>query len=274
MIRKFSTQLGLIGLLMLSLAGQAAGKDIVRLATTTSTANSGLLDYLLPKFEAHCACKVHVISVGTGKALKLGEDGNVDVVLVHARASEDAFVAAGHGVDRRDVMYNDFVLIGPHNDPAKVADKQDIVAAMKKIASSKSRFVSRGDNSGTEQMEKSYWKIAELPQAEISKASWYVSAGQGMGEVLMMAGEMRAYTLTDRATYISYRERIGLPTLVEGDQRMFNPYGIIAVNPKKYADINYQGASALIDWITSAHGQQLIASFKFNGEQLFIPSAK
>lgn len=263
-----------MGLFLATNMALAADKDVVRLATTTSTANSGLLDYLLPEFEQSCGCKVHVISVGTGKALKLGEDGNVDVVLVHARASEDAFVAAGHGVDRRDVMYNDFVLIGPHNDPSKVASEKDIVVAMRKISVSKSRFVSRGDNSGTEQMEKAYWKMAGIPPAEIGKAGWYVSAGQGMGEVLMMAGEMRAYTLADRGTYISYRERIGLPVLVEGDERMFNPYGIIAVNPKKYPDINFQGALNLINWITSARGQHLIASFKVNGEQLFMPSAK
>lgn len=261
-------------LLVLAVPVQAASGEVVRLATTTSTANSGLLDYLLPSFERQCGCKVHVISVGTGKALKLGEDGNVDVVLVHARGLEDAFVAAGHGVERRDVMYNDFVLIGPEQDPARVAGGQDIVVAMKKIAASQSKFVSRGDNSGTEQMEKSYWAQGEIPFAEISKASWYVSAGQGMGEVLMMTGEMRAYTLTDRGTYISYRERIGLPILVEGDERMFNPYGIIAVNPKKYPDINHAGAMQLINWITSDQGQQKIAAFRVNGEQLFMPSAR
>ena len=260
--------------LLLAMPALAADKNILRLATTTSTANSGLLDFLLPKFEQKCGCKVHVISVGTGKAMKLAEDGNVDVVLVHARPSEDAFVAAGHGVDRRDVMYNDFVLIGPFNDAAKVKGEKDIVAAMKKIAASKSKFVSRGDDSGTDQMEKSYWKAADIKPEANNQSRWYFSAGQGMGEVLMMSGEMRAYTLTDRGTYISYRERIGLPILVEGDSRMFNPYGIIAVNPKKYPDVNHKGAMALIDWITSAEGQQLIGAFKVNGEQLFIPSAK
>lgn len=252
----------------------AADKNIVRLATTTSTANSGLLDYLLPKFEQKCACKVHVISVGTGKALKLGEDGNVDVVLVHARPAEDKFVAAGHGIDRRDVMYNDFVLIGPFNDPAKIKGEKDVLAAMKKISQSQVRFVSRGDDSGTDQMEKSYWKDLGFKPEDYAKAKWYVSAGQGMGEVLMMSGEMRAYTLTDRGTYISYRDKVGLPILVEGDARMFNPYGIIAVNPKKYPDVNYKGATELVQWITSPEGQQLIASFKVGGEQLFVPSAK
>lgn len=270
-----SKKIGLfIGLLLATNIAIAADKQVVRLATTTSTANSGLLDYLLPNFEQKCACEVHVISVGTGKALKLGEDGNVDVVLVHARGSEEAFVAAGHGIDRRDVMYNDYILIGPHNDPAKVAKSKDVLNAMKSIATTQARFVSRGDKSGTEQMEKSYWRAIGIDHTVLLKEKWYVSAGQGMGEALMMAGEMRAYTLTDRGTYVSYRERIGLPILLSGDERMFNPYGIIAVNPKKYPDINYQGAKLLIDWLTSNDGQQRIASFKVEGEQLFMPSAK
>jgi tungstate transport system substrate-binding protein len=253
---------------------QAADKSIIRLATTTSTNDSGLLDYLLPKFEVNCACKVRVISVGTGKALKLGEDGNADVVLVHARAAEDKFIAAGHGIDRHDVMYNDFVLIGPYNDPAKIKDEKDVINAMKKIAQSKSKFVSRGDESGTHIMEKSYWESAEIKPEDINQNRWYFSAGQGMGEVLLMSGEMRAYTITDRSTYIALRDKVGLPILVQGDARMRNPYGIIAVNPKKYPDVNYKGATALINWITSQEGQQLIASFKVNGEQLFIPDAK
>lgn len=251
-------------------SGQAADK-VIRLATTTSTASSGLLDAILPKFEVRCGCKVHVIAVGTGKALKLGEDGNVDVVLVHARPAEDAFVAAGHGIDRRDVMYNDFVLIGPNNDPARIRGEKDVLAAMKKIADSKWKFVSRGDDSGTDQMEKGYWKALDIKPAG---QRWYYSAGQGMGEVLMMSGEMRAYTLTDRGTYLSFRDKIGLPILMQGDARMFNPYGIIAVNPKKYPKTNYAGASEMIQWITSPEGQQAIADFKVGGEQLFIPSAK
>lgn len=254
----------------MALPAQAAEK-VVRLATTTSTASSGLLDAILPKFETKCGCKVHVIAVGTGKALKLGEDGNVDVVLVHARPSEDAFVAAGHGIDRRDVMYNDFVLIGPNNDPAKIRGGKDVLVAMKKIADAKWKFVSRGDDSGTDQMERGYWKDLGIQPAG---QRWYSSAGQGMGEVLMMSGEMRAYTLTDRGTYISFREKIGLPVLMQGDARMFNPYGIIAVNPKKYPKTNYQGATELINWMTSPEGQKLIGDFKVGGEQLFIPSSK
>jgi tungstate transport system substrate-binding protein len=259
---------------MMAFPATAADKNVIRLATTTSTENSGLLAYLLPKFEKACICKVLVVAVGTGKALKLGEDGNADVVLVHVRSAEDAFIAAGHGVDRRDVMYNDFVLIGPINDPARIKGEKDIIKAMEKIALSKSKFVSRGDESGTHIMEKSFWKTANIKPEEINKSRWYFSAGQGMGEVLAMSGEIRAYTLTDRGTYIAYRERIGLPILVEGDPPMYNPYGIIAVNPKKYPDVNYKGATALINWITSKEGQQLIASFRVDGEQLFVPSAK
>lgn len=257
-------------LVLIGFCAAAADKDVVRLATTTSTANSGLLDHLLPEFERQCHCKVHVIPVGTGKALRLGEDGNVDVVLVHARQAEDRFVAAGHGMDRRDVMYNDFVLIGPPDDPARIKGSKDVLVAMKRIARSKSRFISRGDDSGTHKMEQQYWKQLGLhPEGE-----WYLSVGQGMGEVLTMAGEMQAYTLTDRGTYMHYRNKIGLPVLMAGDARMFNPYGIIAVNPEKYPDINYQGARKLIDWLTSQEGQRLIAGFRVDGEQLFIPDAR
>ena len=263
----------LLTCLLLLVSSGAAADTIVRLATTTSTANSGLLDYLLPRFERHCGCKVHVIAVGTGKALKLGEDGNVDVVLVHARESEEAFVAAGHGVERRDVMYNDFVLIGPPEDPADIKGKKDVVAAMQGIARSHARFVSRGDDSGTHKMERHYWQQAGISPDADNDPRWYFLAGQGMGEVLTMSAEIRAYTLTDRGTYASYRSRLDLPILVEGDARMFNPYGIIAVNPDKYPEINYQGAIALIDWVTSAHGQALIASYQVEGEQLFTPSA-
>jgi tungstate transport system substrate-binding protein len=254
-----------------SMFAVSAEKPVVRLATTTSTASTGLLDTLLPKFEAKCNCKVHVIAVGTGKALKLGEDGNVDVVLVHARPAEDAFVAAGHGIDRRDVMVNDFVLIGPNNDPARVKGEKDVLAAMKNIAGAKWKFVSRGDDSGTDQMEKSYWNSLGIQPAG---QRWYYSAGQGMGEVLMMSGEMRAYTLTDRGTYIAYRDKIGLPILMQGDARMFNPYGIIAVNPKKYPKTNFTGAMQMIEWMTSPEGQKLIADFKVGGEQLFYPAVK
>jgi tungstate transport system substrate-binding protein len=194
----------------------------------------------------------------------------VDVTLVHARPSEDKFVAEGHGVNRRDVMYNDFIIVGPKNDPAGVRGSKDVIAAMKKIADSNTKFISRGDNSGTDQMEKSYWKQAGIKP----EGSDYVSAGLGMGQVLTMAGEMGGYTLTDRATFIAYQDRTGLDIVVQGDPKMFNPYGIIAVNPKKHPDANYKGAIQLIEWITSPEGQKMIDAFRVDGQQVFFASAK
>jgi tungstate transport system substrate-binding protein len=261
--------LSLLGFL-LAAATPALAQQAIRLSTTTSTENSGLLQYLLPKFEAKTNSKVKVISVGTGKALELAKNGDVDVTLVHARALEDKFVAEGHGVNRRDVMYNDFIIVGPESDPAAIKGSKDVLAAMKKIAASGSKFISRGDNSGTDLMEKAYWKqVGSQPQGAA-----YLSAGLGMGEVLNMAAELRAYTLTDRATYLAYRARTGLQIAVEGDPKMFNPYGIIAVNPQKSKDLNYKGAMQLVEWITSPEGQNLIASFKVEGQQVFFPSAK
>jgi tungstate transport system substrate-binding protein len=247
----------------------AAARDI-KMATTTSTDNSGLLKVLLPKYEAKCNCKVQVISVGTGKAMELGKNGDVDVVLVHAREAEDKFVAEGNGVNRRDVMYNDFILVGPQADPAGMKKQKSIIDAFRQLGEGRSRFISRGDNSGTDQMEKNYWKQAGIAP----KGAWFISAGMGMGEVLTMASEMQGYTLSDRATYGAYRAKTGLDIVLAGDPKMFNPYGIIAVNPKKYPALNYDGAMDLINWITSAEGQKAIADFKVSGEQMFFPSAK
>jgi tungstate transport system substrate-binding protein len=260
-----------IGLLLGSLfaAMQPALARDIRLSTTTSTENSGLLKVILPVFEKKHGVKVHVISVGTGKALELGKNGDVDVVLVHARAAEDKFVAEGHGVSRRDVMYNDFILVGAQEDPLGLRGTRDVIAAFRKLGEGRAKFISRGDNSGTDQMEKAYWKEAGVAP----KGGWFVSAGLGMGEVLTMAGEMKAYTLSDRATFGAYRAKTGLEILVQGDKKMFNPYGIIDVSPKKYPDINHDDAMKLIEWITSPEGQNLIAGFKVNGEQLFFPSA-
>ena len=248
----------------------AWSQQALRLSTTTSTDNSGLLPYLLPAFEAKTGTKVTVIAVGTGKALELAKNGDVDVTLVHARPSEDKFVAAGDGVNRRDVMYNDFIIVGPAADPAGVKGSRDVQSSLKKIVDSKAKFISRGDNSGTEQMEKQYWKqLGSQPQG-----ASYISAGLGMGEVLNMAAELNAYTLTDRATYSAYKAKTGLVIAVEGDPKMFNPYGIIAVNPAKHPGVNYKGAMQLVDWITSDDGQKLIAGFKVDGQQVFFPSAK
>ena len=246
-----------------------AGDD-VRLATTTSTENSGLLKVIVPLFESRYGGKVRVIAVGTGAALKLGENGDADVLLVHARPLEDKFMAAGFGSVRRDVMYNDFVIVGPKSDPAGVRNMRDIIAAMKKIAGSGAKFVSRGDESGTHQMEKRYWKEAGIG----ARGDWYLSAGQGMGQVLSMAAELAAYTLTDRATYAAYKYKTGLQVLVEGDPKMFNSYGVIAVNPQRHPGINARGALAFVDWITSAEAQRAIAGFKINGVQMFFPTAR
>ena len=253
-----------------ALSGSAYAQQLIRLSTTTSTENSGLLAHLLPAFEARTNSKVHVISVGTGKALELSKNGDVDVTLVHARPAEDKFVAEGWGVDRRDVMYNDFIVVGPAGDPAGIKGGKDVLAAFQKLAGGQARFISRGDNSGTDIMEKAYWKQAGTQPA----GARYVSAGLGMGEVLNMAAEMGGYTLTDRATYGAYQAKTGLALMVEGDPRMFNPYGIIATNPARHPGVNYKGARQLIDWLTSPEGQTKIAQFRPGGQQLFFPSAK
>jgi tungstate transport system substrate-binding protein len=242
------------------------------LATTTSTEDSGLLDYLLPEFEKTAGVKVDVIAVGTGQALTLGEDGNADVLLVHARAREDEFMAAGHGVRREDVMYNDFVILGPEADPAGIAGMASAADAFQQIADSESSFISRGDESGTHTKELSIWKIARIEPA----GDWYISSGQGMGEVLTMADEEQAYTLSDRATYLARtKEGLELMVLVEGDESLFNPYGVIAVNPEKNPGIQNTLANQFIDWIISIPVQEVIAQFGVEdfGQSLFIPSS-
>lgn len=242
------------------------------LATTTSTQDSGLLDTLLPIFEEEFGVKVYVIAVGTGQALALGQDGNADVLLVHARAKEDEFMAQGHGVRRENVMYNDFVILGPESDPAKIQGMTDAVEAFKKIAETQSPFISRGDNSGTHTKELALWRQAEIEP----NGNWYISAGQGMGEVLTMAEEGQAYTLSDRATYL-VRNQAGLELVLlsEGDPVLFNPYSVIAVNPAKNAKINIDLANQFIEWIISIPVQEKIAEFgqaEF-GAALFFPSS-
>ncbi|WP_455206415.1 substrate-binding domain-containing protein [Kaarinaea lacus] len=246
-----------------------ADETVIRLATTTSTENSGLLSDLLPEFERANKSKVHVIAVGTGKALRLLREGDVDVVLVHARAAEDKLIADGFGVNRKDVMYNDFVIVGDPDDHAKIKDSSDAVHALKQIAQQKAVFVSRGDDSGTHKKEMSLWREAEIKPG----GQWYREAGQGMGKVLQMAGELSAYTLTDRGTWLSFQKNSPLKIMVQGDKRLFNPYGIIAVNPEKYPDANYAGAMKLVNWIISEPAQKLIQNFKIGGEVLFIPMA-
>ena len=242
------------------------------LATTTSTENSGLLAYLLPDFEAEYGVEVDVIAVGTGQALTLGEDGNADVLLVHARAREDAFMEAGHGVRREDVMYNDFVIVGPANDPAGIAGMTDAAEALAKIAEAEAPFVSRGDDSGTHTKEKAIWEAAGIEPS----GDWYISAGQGMGAVLTMADEQQAYTLSDRATYLARTlEGTELEILVEGDPILFNPYGVMAVNPDKGDHIQADLANTFIDWLISVPTQEKIGQFGVDefGAPLFTPDS-
>ena len=256
---------------LLAIASLASAEDRLRMSTTTSTENSGLLKVLLPPFEAQSQCKVDVIAVGTGKALKLGEAGDVDVVFVHARKLEDKFVADGYGVDRKDVMYNDFVIIGPAEDPAGVKAAKTAGDALARIAQSQAPFVSRGDESGTHQKEKELWQAAAVKPA----GGWYVEAGQGMGEVIVMATEKRAYTIADRGTYNAFKKaKTDLKILFEGDKVLFNPYGVIAVNPQKHPHARYDLAKQFIAYVTGAAGQKLIADYRVDGDPIFFVYAK
>lgn len=257
-------------LLTILTIGSAQAEERLRMSTTTSTENSGLLKVLLPPFEKSCDCKVDVIAVGTGKALKLGEMGDVDVVFVHARALEDKFVADGFGVNRKDVMYNDFVIIGPSSDPAGVKGAKTAAEAFSRIAAKNAVFISRGDESGTHEKEKELWKVEGIAQ----KGSWYIEAGQGMGEVINMATEKQGYTLADRGTYIAYKKKTDLVLLYEGDKTLFNPYGVITVNPQRHTHVKHDLAKKLTGFLTSKEGQGIIAEFKVNGEQLFFPNAR
>ncbi len=267
-----------ITLLILSTSSAAYSKtdgdsNIIRLATTTSTENSGLLHYLLPEFEKDSGYKVHVISVGTGKALRMGQDGDVDVILVHALKAEKQFVKEGYGVQRYPVMYNDFVITGPAMNQKMFKHSKTVVDVLNKIADNKLRFISRGDDSGTHKKELSLWKSSKtMPNSK--KDAWYIEAGQGMGKVLQMSDEMEAFTMTDRGTWLAYKDKLSSKIIFQGDPAIFNPYGIIAINPEKHAHINKAGADALIKWITAEKGQKLIGNFKIAGEVLFIPNAK
>ena len=242
---------------------------VVRLATTTSTENSGLLGELLPKFTEATGFRVHVIAVGTGKALRMGRDGDVDLVLVHAPAAERDFVDQGYGDQRRPVMFNDFVLVGPATDPADLAGAGDAADAMARVAAHRRFFVSRGDDSGTHKKERGLWRHAGIEPS----GSWYREAGQGMGKVLQIADEMNAYTLVDRGTWLAYRDNSRLKVVFQGDENLFNPYSVIGINPQRYPDLNHRGAKALIEWIRASEGQTAIAAYRKHGEQLFTPSA-
>ncbi len=241
----------------------------LRLATTTSVENSGLLKVILPPFEERFGCKIDVIAVGTGKALKLAENGDVDVVLVHDREAERRFLEAGFGINRREIMYNDFVILGPADAPDEIRASMSAVQAFQRISKMKGIFISRGDQSGTHLREKSIWKEAEIEP----DGSWYRETGQGMGQTLIIADQMRAYTLADSATYLAMKQKLKLTIVYRGDPKLVNIYSIIAVNPARHPDTRYVLAMALIGWLTSPSGQGMIESFQKDGDVLFKPSA-
>jgi tungstate transport system substrate-binding protein len=251
----------------------ASAQDrFIVVASTTSTEQSGLFGYLLPLFEKKTGIQVRVVALGTGQALDLARRGDADVVLVHARAAEDKFVAEGEGVRRFPVMYNDFVLIGPKSDPAKVAGGNDIVAALGSIEAAQAPFVSRGDRSGTHMAELDLWKASGI-DLDKAKGAWYRDTGQGMGPALNTAASMNAYLLADRGTWLAFKNRGDLAILVERDRRLFNQYGVILVNPDKHPNVKKDLGYAFIDWLVSPEGQAAIAGYKIGGEQLFFPNA-
>lgn len=249
------------------------GNQIIRLATTTSTQNSGLLQHLLPLFEKQTGYQIHVIAVGTGKALQMGRNGDVDLLMVHAPAAEKQFIREGYGLKRIGLMYNDFVLVGPQNDPAEVSKAHNIAEAMSRIVEKKPLFISRGDDSGTHKKELSLWQPFIKKGLPLKNSPWYREAGQGMGKVLQIADELNAYTLTDRGTWLSYQNELHLKIVFSGDPLLFNPYSVILINPKRFPDLNHQGASALSRWLISPQGQKLIGNYRVKNTRLFTPSA-
>ncbi len=271
MIRSyFSAALMVLGLWA---APASAEEPFIIVQSTTSTQNSGLLDYILPGFEAESGIDVRVVAVGTGQAIRNAINGDGDVLLVHARPAEEQFVADGWGVERQDVMYNDFVLVGPAADPAGVRGEADILAAFSAISEAQAPFASRGDDSGTHKAELGHWGAAGIDPSTAS-GTWYRETGSGMGATLNVASGMDAYALTDRATWLSFGNRGTLEILVEGDPRLFNQYGVILVNPDKHPAVRATAGQRFIDWLTGPDGQAAIASYKLDGEQLFFPNAK
>ncbi|MCC3145456.1 substrate-binding domain-containing protein [Halanaerobium sp. Z-7514] len=256
-------------IIFLVLTGSAAAQDRLILATTTSTENSGLLDELIPPFEEIFEVRVDVVSVGTGQAISLGANGDADIIFVHAREAEDEFIEAGYGVNRRDVMYNDFVILGPPNDPVGISELESAVEAFSAIANAEAEFISRGDDSGTNKKELSIWVEAGVDLTE----SWYIEGGQGMGASITMADEREAYIFADRGTFLAYSGEIDLEVLNSGDPVLFNPYGIIPVNPAYHSHVNYPMAMAFVGFVTSQAGQNIINNFSSYGEQLFYPDA-
>ena len=262
----------LAAVLCLAAFATSAQEKFITVASTTSTEQSGLFGYLLPIYEQQTGVKVRVVALGTGQALDVGRRGDADVVFVHARAAEEKFLAEGQGVKRYPVMYNDFVLIGPKSDPAKIAGSKDILAAMKKIDAAQAPFVSRGDRSGTHMAELDLWKAAGV-DIDKSKGPWYRDTGQGMGPALNTASSMGAYVLADRGTWLAFKNRGDLDILVQGDKRLFNQYGVMLVNPEKHPNVKKDLGQQFIDWLVSPAGQKAIAEYKIGGEQLFYSNA-
>src|SRR5215470_15600527 len=267
------TRRALLALLLVLAAIPLHGQErFITVASTTSTEQSGLFGYLLPIYEQQTGVKVRVLALGTGQALDVGRRGDADVVFVHARSAEEKFLAEGHGVKRYPVMYNDFVLIGPKTDPAKIAGGKDILEALKKIEATNAPFVSRGDKSGTHMAELDLWKASGI-DIDTAKGPWYRDTGQGMGPALNTASSMNAYILADRGTWLAFKNRGDLTILVEGDKKLFNQYGVILVNPEKHPNVKKELGQQFIDWLVSPAGQKAIADYKINGQQLFYPNA-
>jgi tungstate transport system substrate-binding protein len=260
----------IIALLLVLLSGEACAQErFITLSSTTSTQDSGLFGHILPRFRAERGIEVHVVAVGTGQALAIGARGDADALLVHDRAGEDKFVADGYGVDRRDVMYNDFVIVGPKSDPAGIRGLKSAREALARIATARAAFASRGDDSGTNRMELRLWKSANIVPDKGSP--WYRDLGQGMGPTLNIAAALNAYTLTDRATWANFRNRQELEILTDGDPALFNPYGSILVNPAKFPHVKAAEARIWHEWLTSKAGLDAITSYRIAGEQLFFP---
>lgn len=261
--------------LLVLLAGSLqvhAADRFITLASTTSTQNSGLFDYLLPKFSERTGIEVRVIAVGTGQAIKLAENGDADLLLVHDKVGEMKFVRQGYGVNRREVMYNDFIIVGPNGDPAAVRGLNDAAEALRRIAGAGATFVSRGDDSGTNRQELRMWEAAGI-DAKAASGRWYKEVGAGMGATLNTAAGMDAYTLTDRATWVAFRNRANLAVLVEGDERLFNQYAVIEINPAVHPSVKSAEAKAFADWLVSSEGQDAIGAFAVDGQLLFFPNA-
>jgi tungstate transport system substrate-binding protein len=249
-----------------------AQERTITVASTTSTEQSGLFGHLLPRFTASTGIDVKVVAVGTGQALDIGRRGDADVVFVHDKVAEEKFLAEGFGVKRFDVMYNDFVVIGPKADPAHIAGGKDVADALRKIAAVKAAFVSRGDRSGTHEAELRLWKVADVDLAAV-KGDWYREIGQGMGAALNMASSSNAYLISDRGTWLAFKNRGDLAILTEGDRRLFNQYGVMLVNPAKHVGVKAKDGQAFVDWLISSEGQKTIADYKVGGEQLFFTNA-